>query len=91
VSNERLLKINLGKQPVVFLTDARSALQALQSRKLLGLQVQLSQLCNQQKVTLLWIPSNCGVPGNEKADRLAKERAREEQPDSRVTYHQKKR
>jgi hypothetical protein len=76
---------------VVFLTDARSALQALQSRKLLGLQLQLSHQCNQQKVTLQWIPSQCGVPGNEKVDRLAKEGAREEQPDSHVTYHQRKR
>jgi hypothetical protein len=56
----------------------------------LSQQVQLLQLCNQRKVTLQWIPSRCGVPGNEKADRQAKEGAREEQPDSYVTYHQKK-
>jgi hypothetical protein len=31
VATERLLNINLGTQPVVFLTDASSALQALQS------------------------------------------------------------
>jgi ribonuclease HI len=90
IATERLLNFNLGTQPVLFLTDATSAIQVLQSRKSLSLQVQLSQLCNQRKVTLQWIPFYCGVPGNEKADRLAKEGAREEQPDSHVTYHQKK-
>jgi hypothetical protein len=89
VATVRLLNC-LGTQPVVFLTDARSALQSLQSRKLLSLQVQMPQLCNQRKVTLQWIPSHCGVPGNKKADRLAKEGAREEQPDSNDTYHLKK-
>jgi ribonuclease HI len=81
------LNINLGTKPVVFLTDARSALQALQSRKLLDQQVQLYQLCNKRKVTLKWIPSHYGVPGN---DRLAKEGDREKQPDSHVTNHQEK-
>jgi hypothetical protein len=90
VATERLLNINLGTQLVIFLADARSALQALQSRKLLSLQVQLSQLCNQREVTFQWMPSHCGVPGNEKADKLAKEGVREEQPDSHVTYHQMK-
>ena len=28
-----------------------------------------------------WIPSHCGIPGNEKADQLAKEGAAEDQPD----------
>ena len=37
-----------------------------------------------------WIPSHCGIPGNEKADQLAKEGAAEDQPDIPITYHQKK-
>jgi hypothetical protein len=56
VATERLLNINLGTLPMVFLTDVRSALQDPRYRKLLSLQVQLTQLCNQQKVTLQWIP-----------------------------------
>jgi hypothetical protein len=49
VATERLLNINLGTQSVVFLTDARSALQALQSRRLLSLQVQLSHCVTSEK------------------------------------------
>ena len=75
---------------MVFLTDARSVLQALQSGKLTDLQKLLNELSYQYRVTMQWIPSHCGIPGNEKADQLAKEGAAEEQPDVQITYHQKK-
>ena len=38
-----------------------------------------------------WIPSHYGIPGNEKAEQLAKEGAAEDQPDVPITYHQKNR
>ena len=73
------------------MTDAKSALQALQSGKLPGLQTRLSELCKQCRVVMQWIPSHCGIPGNETADRLAKEGAAEEQPEVPITYNHQKR
>jgi ribonuclease HI len=90
VATEKLLNSNPGPQPAVFLTDARSVLQALQSGKLPDLQKLLTELSSQCRVTMQWIPSHCGIPGNEKADQLAKEGAAENQPDVPITYHQKK-
>lgn len=91
IATEKLLNTNSGTQPVVLLTDAKSVLEALLSGKLPVLRTLLSELGGQRRVTIQWIPSHCGVPGNERADRLAKEGAVEEQPDVPVTYHQKKR
>ena len=90
VAIKRLLTTELGPHPVVFLTDARSVLQALQSNKLQDLHVALYEICRYCTVKLQWIPSHCGIPGNESADKLAKAGAAEEQPDVPVTYHQKK-
>lgn len=90
VAAEKLLNSSPGPRPVVFLTDARSVLQALQSGKLTDLQKPLIELSNQHRVTMQWIPSHCGIPGNERADQLAKEGAAEDQPDVSITYHQKK-
>ena len=69
---------------VVLLTDSLSALQALsagqadasfrQLRENIGI---LSQHCN---VALQWIPAHVGIPGNESADRLAREGSKMTQP-----------
>ena len=90
VAIKKLLNTNLGPHPVVFLTDARSVLQALQYKKLPDLQILLYEMCRHCTVKMQWIPSHCGIPGNESADRLAKEGAAEDQPDVPITYHQKK-
>uniref|UniRef100_A0A0B7BN25 RNase H type-1 domain-containing protein n=1 Tax=Arion vulgaris TaxID=1028688 RepID=A0A0B7BN25_9EUPU len=57
-------------QQVVFFTDALSVLQALQSNHP-SLRKELSKISTNKRVTLQWVPSHCGVPGNEKADKLA--------------------
>ena len=78
---------------VVFLTDARSVLEALESDKLPKMEMELDKLKMKWsgRIVLQWIPSHCGVDSNERADRLAKEGAAAEQsPDSTITYHEKR-
>ena len=87
---EKLSDSRIVTCPVVILTDARSVLEALQCNKLSDLKDGLSKIGLQHGVTLQWIPSHCGIPGNEKADRLAKEGTEMEQPDIPITYNQKK-
>ncbi|PVD27009.1 hypothetical protein C0Q70_12159 [Pomacea canaliculata] len=73
---------------VVFFTDALSVLQALQTardKELNDLTTALSSLCGDYTVVLQWIPSHCGVFGNEAADTLAKEGSTKEQQDRSTT------
>ncbi|XP_068245139.1 uncharacterized protein [Palaemon carinicauda] len=66
--------------PVVFHTDSRSSMQALQKEKnkenkapladIKGLLYQHNE--RGRPVTLNWISSHTGIPGNERADELAK-------------------
>ena len=64
--------------PVVFLTGARSVLDALQNNKLSHLQETLHNIRSQRTV-IQWIPSHCGITGNEKADKAAKQGADQQQ------------
>ena len=73
---------------VVFLSDALSVLQAYQNNKLPSLTQALHALATGRRVVLQWIPAHCGVPGNEHADRLAKEGAGGEQPDNSTSYRE---
>ena len=63
---------------VVFLTDALLVLEAFENDKLPDIE---NSLYNSEikKVVLQWVPSHCGIPGNEEADRLAKKGAQKEQ------------
>ena len=74
-----------------FLVDSMAAIQALQSeteesRTTKG---QLEQLATEAKVAIQWIPSHCDIPGNEKADALAKQGSQMPQPP--LTYQEAKR
>lgn len=75
---------------VVFLTDALSALEALAGNKLPRLMQLLQELSRKRRVVLQWVPSHCGLPGNEMADQLAKQGTIEEQPDDGVTFPEKR-
>ena len=61
---------------VVFLTDTCSMLYAMDTEKERELTNKLADLNKQKKVALQWIPAHYGIPGNEKADQLAKQGAR---------------
>ena len=43
-----------------------------------------------RRVVLQWVPVHCGLPGNEKADELAKPGAKGRQQDNSVTFQEKK-
>ena len=76
---------------VAIFTDALSVLQALQSGKLPHLSAELSKVAVKYRIVLQWVPSHCGIPGNETADKLAKKGGECEQEDNEVTYFEKKR
>lgn len=76
---------------IVLLSDAKSVLEALQSRKSNDLNDVLSSLALLSKyhtVVLQWIPSHCGVTGNEKADNLAKEGSMQSQENLPITLQE---
>ena len=72
---------------VVFLTDALSVLQAYSSGQLPSLDKALSKVkC--LRTTLQWVPSHCGISGNEKADNLAKQGSRDNQTNKPVSIEE---
>ena len=88
------------KEPMdtVIFTDSLSALKALQSSDSSNLGIDNLALTIDKvltsydiKLTLQWIPGHCNLQGNERADRLAKEGARKEQPENPCSYSNIKR
>lgn len=67
-------------QNAVILSDSKAALYAINSYKMMSIQIkechkmiqQLQKL--QKRIQLQWIPAHCGIAGNETADFLAKKR-----------------
>jgi ribonuclease HI len=57
---------------VVFLTDARSVLEALINNKSPDLARTMNELSTISNVIIQWIPAHCGITGNKEAGQLAK-------------------
>ena len=74
----------------IFLSDALSVLRAYQNHKLPNLAKALQQVAATRRAVLQWIPAHCGISGNEQADILAKEGAKEEQHGNNVSCSEKK-
>ena len=71
----------------VIFSDARSCLEAIKTQEfknkaIRDLAIHLSSFLEDHRITLVlqWIPSHCNIPGNERADILAKRGASKEQP-----------
>ena len=83
----------LPPQNIVFLSDASSVVEALQrnrDKELNNLSQAISNLNEYHNVAIQWIPSHCGLYGNEKADILAKEASKSEQTDKATSYEEEK-
>ena len=75
---------------VVFQTDALSVLEALVKGGERELAESLNTLAETHRVALQWIPAHCGIPGNETADKLAKEGAKSIQFEEDLSYVEKR-
>ena len=87
---DQIVECRSNCQQIALFTDAKSVLEALEGNRLPGLARKLKQLSSYHRVTLQWIPAHCGIPGNETADGLAKQGARETQQERDVTLEEKK-
>lgn len=79
---------------IVIFTDSLSALKALQNLESsisgiddLALVIDKLLTSYDIKLTLQWIPGHCNLQGNDRADKLAKEGARKEQPDNPCSFN----
>ncbi|UYV84791.1 hypothetical protein LAZ67_X003521 [Cordylochernes scorpioides] len=76
----KLVEKNETKNIIIY-TDSKAAIFAIkncyysQDRLLTNIAAEINKLNKNTKISLQWIPSHVGVPGNEEADRLAKEGA----------------
>ncbi|XP_060571271.1 ribonuclease H-like [Ruditapes philippinarum] len=71
-------------------TNSRSdTISALEHHQLPELSEVLSRMSQTRQIALQWIPAHCGIPGNEKADELAKLGAEGDQPMNHISYKEK--
>ena len=79
----------------VVLSDCKSLLQSLQSCRdqnqlMEDIRREFKELNSKTHLVLQWIPSHCGVQGNEQADRLSKEGSKATQYEHPVPYSEAK-
>ena len=76
-SSREMLSIGVKDKRILICTDSESSIESLSSVKISsGLVLQcftaLQNLSSDNEVTLTWVPGHSGIPGNEKADELAR-------------------
>ena len=78
------------KKCIVLLTDCLSVLEDLESgpTEVLGQELlqSLVELSTRNKVVVQWIPAHVGIKGNDKADYLAKQGSKMQQPEVPTSY-----
>ena len=80
-------------QKIVFLSDAQSVIDRLKSYKdkeLNNTTKAICSLCEDHEVVVQWIPSHCGLYGNDKADFLAKTGSSMNQMEVETSYGEEK-
>lgn len=77
-----LRHLQKGESDVWIFSDSRGALEALNSNRRGGLtdlvlqcKDLIANISRERAITFMWVPAHVGIPGNERADRLAKEGA----------------
>jgi ribonuclease HI len=89
-------KRHLARKNVVLLIDSVAAIQAVaneeyKDKKIVLARYEIKSLQTKGvKVILQWVPSHCGLLGNEKADFLAKLGSHKKQPPNRISFHSAK-
>ena len=93
-SADYLAGCNIDVEHIVFFTDSMSTLQALVSKtddsSICNLLSSIHRISQKASITLQWIPAHVGLPGNERADRLAKVGSTLEQPESHLSFMETK-
>ena len=89
-----LIEGNTTNSNIIILSDCRAALQSLQSdardEVVEIIFRNLGQLQTNNTLALQWIPAHCGLFGNEKADRLAKDGSSKPQPPAKISFQETK-
>ena len=81
---------NTNSGDVVFLTDSQSVLDSLAEHGEHNLRRKLYSILEHRRIILQWIPTHCGMKGNEHAARLAKQGAIMEKEKLPITLKQEK-
>jgi hypothetical protein len=80
---------------IAILTDSLSTALALESKNTSDnsiniLKDSLLKLTQNSRVVIQWIPAHCGMPGNDKADLLAKDGSQQQQESPSTSYNEAK-